>query len=152
MNESIQIFGEKEHAFEIKEIRREDELKKVLAMCERILGHRCDDLYSYEAWLHRMNEGVSPMIYAEAGNEVISAVLGRAENCDSLVIGYVACDERFRRKGITQKLMNCFETSAKKRGYKYISLGSYADEFYEKCGYRKIGQANGQSIYQKVII
>ena len=136
---------------EIKEIKTERELKSVLEMCYRILGNDNEELYGYEAWLGRLNDGLQPLIYACDGEKTVSAVLGRAENADSLVIGFVACDEGYRRQGITKRLMEHFEIKAKEMGYQYITLGSKEDVFYEKCGYRVIFEINGQSIYQKVL-
>ncbi len=136
---------------EIKEIKTEQELKSVLEMCYRILGNDNEEIYGYEAWLGRFNDGLQPLIYACDGAKTVSAVLGRAENKNSLVIGYVACDENYRRQGITKKLMEHFEAKAKEMGYKYITLGSKEDAFYEKCGYRVIFEINGQNIYQKVL-
>lgn len=136
---------------EFKEIATEQELKAVLEMCYRILGNDNAELYGYEAWLNRLKDGLQPLIYACDGDKIISAVLGRAENKDSLVIGFVACDENHRRQGITKKLMELFEEKAKEMQYKYITLGSKEDAFYEKCGYKTIFEINGQNIYQKVL-
>ncbi|MBQ7102405.1 MAG: GNAT family N-acetyltransferase [Clostridia bacterium] len=136
---------------EFKDIKSEQELKSVLEMCYRILGTDNEDLYGYEAWLSRLKDGLQPLLYACDGDKIISAVLGRSENKDSLVIGFVACDENYRRQGITKMLMELFEAKAKETGYKYITLGSKEDSFYEKCGYRVIFEMNGQSIYQKVL-
>ncbi len=136
---------------EFKEIATEEELKVVLEMCYRILGNDNAELYSYEAWLRRLRDGLQPLIYACDGDKIISAVLGRAENKDSLVIGFVACDENHRRQGITKKLMELFEEKARELGYKYITLGSKEDAFYKNCGYKPIFEINGQNIYQKVL-
>ncbi|MBQ3497757.1 MAG: hypothetical protein IJA87_01375 [Clostridia bacterium] len=46
--------------------------------------------------------------------------------------------------------MKLFEEKARELGYKYITLGSKEDAFYEKCGYKLIFEINGQNIYQKV--
>lgn len=73
------------------------------------------------------------------------------KNRDSLVIGFVACDKDYRRQGITKNLMGHFEAKAKEMGYKYITLGSKEDAFYEKCGYKTIFEMNGQNIYQKIL-
>ncbi len=136
---------------EFKEIKTEQELTAVLEMCYRILGNDNAELYGYEAWLNRLKDGLQPLIYACDGDKIISAVLGRAENKDSLVIGFVACDEKHRRQGITKKLMELFEEKARELGYKYITLGSKEDAFYEKCGYKTIFEINSQNIYQKVL-
>ncbi len=136
---------------EFKEIKTEQELTAVLEMCYRILGNDNAELYGYEAWSRRLRDGNQPLLYACNNEKVVSAVLGRAENKDSLVIGFVACDEDYRRQGITKKLMELFEEKAREMQYKYITLGSKEDAFYEKCGYKTIFEINGQNIYQKVL-
>ncbi len=136
---------------EFKEIATEEELKVVLEMCYRILGNDNAELYGYKAWSRRLRDGNQPLLYACNNEKVVSAVLGRAENKDSLVIGFVACDENYRRQGITKKLMKLFEEKARELGYKYITLGSKEDAFYEKCGYKTIFEINGQNIYQKIL-
>lgn len=78
-------------------------------------------------------------------------MLGRAENTDSFVIGFVACDEAYRRQGVTSGLMNYFEELARGMGFKAITLGSHADKFYEQCGYHVIAEMHGQNIYQKCL-
>lgn len=133
----------------MKEIKTEQELKQVLDLCYRILGENDSELYGCTAWKERLRNGLQPLVYAVEDEKIVSAVLGRAENSDSLVIGFVACDENYRRRGITKKLMFYFEDLAKKLGFKYITLGSEEDAFYEKCGYKIIFQVHGQNIYQK---
>lgn len=96
-------------------------------------------------------ERKSPMLYAKKDNTIVAAVLGRAENEDSMVLGFVACDANYRRQGITKSLIEKFENTCKNMNYKYITLGSKEDIFYEKCGYKVIQQMNGQNIYQKLI-
>lgn len=49
------------------------------------------------------------------------------------------------------KIDETFEEKARELGYKYITLGSKEDAFYEKCGYKTIFEINGQNIYQKVL-
>ena len=137
--------------FIMKEIETESELKAVLEMCYKVLGARNDELYGYDAWHKRLQDGLQPLVYASKNGKVVSAVLGRAENKDSLVIGFVACHEDFRRQGITKKLLLYFESLAKNKSFKYITLGSQADVFYEKCGYKVIFQAHDQNIYQKIL-
>ncbi len=137
--------------YTIREIETERQLRDVLALCYRVLGHDDTKLYGYEAWAERLKNGLQPLTYAEKDGKVISAVLGRAENKDSLVIGFVACDEAYRGQGITRKLMEYFESRAREMGYQTITLGSKADLFYEKCGYKRIFEIDGQNIYQKVL-
>lgn len=135
----------------MKEIKTESELKKVLELCYKVLGTRNDELYGYDAWYQRLQDGLQPLVYAIKDEKIVSAVLGRAENKESLVIGFVACDENFRKQGITKKLLGYFEDLARKQGFKYITLGSEEDAFYEKCGYKAIFQIHDQNIYQKVL-
>lgn len=134
-----------------KEIETEEELKEVLAMCYEILGPGPEELYGYAAWYKRFTEGGQPLVYAMKDGKIVSAVLGRAENKESLVIGFVACRENYRRQGITKELLGYFEELARKQGFKYITLGSEEDGFYEKCGYKIIFQAHSQNIFQKIL-
>ncbi len=135
--------------YEIREIKTVQELKDVLEICYRILGNDDSELYCYSAWEHRLKDGLQPLVYAVKDGRILSCVLGRAENKDSVVIGFVACEEDFRGRGITKALMGYFEKRAREMGYKYITLGSKADSFYDSCGYKVIFEINGQNIYQK---
>ena len=131
------------------------ELNKVLKFCYQILGECNDDVYDVygpEAWANRLNENYL-MVFAEAGGDIVSAVMGRAENQDSIVLGYVACSLDYRKNGITSSLLSTLEDNARKYGYKYITLGSADDAFgfYEKCGYHMITEIHGQKIYQKLL-
>lgn len=135
----------------IDEINSKEELHSVLNLCYKILGYDEGELYSLEAWEQRWVDGKSPMLYAKKDNKIVAAVLGRAENEDSMILGFVACDANFRRQGITKSLMMEFEKKCKDMNYKYITLGSRKDIFYENCGYKVIHQINGQNIYQKML-
>lgn len=135
----------------MKKVETEAELITVLELCYRVLGIRDDELYGYDAWYKRLQDGNEPLVYAVKDEKIVSAVLGRAENSESLVIGFVACDENFRRQGITKKLLGYFEDLARKQKYKYITLGSKEDTFYENCGYKVIFQIHDQNIYQKLL-
>lgn len=135
----------------MKEVETELELKEVLEMCYDILGADNSELYGYDAWHKRFVEGSQPLVYAMKDEEIVSAILGRAENKDSLVIGFVACRDDYRRQGITKGLLGYFEDLARKKGFKYVTLGSEEDMFYEKCGYRVIFQTHGQNVFQKIL-
>ncbi len=135
----------------MKEVETEQELKKVLEMCYDILGADNSELYGYDAWHKRFVDGSQPLVYAMKDEEIVSAILGRAENKDSLVIGFVACRDDYRRQGITKGLLSYFEDLARKKGFKYITLGSKEDAFYEKCGYSVIFQVRDQSVFQKIL-
>lgn len=135
----------------MKEIETELELKEVLEVCYDILGTDNTELYGYDAWHKRFVEGSEPLVYAMKDEEIVAAILGRAENKDSLVIGFVACRENYRRQGITKGLLGYFEDLARKKGFKYITLGSKEDAFYEKCGYKVIFQVHDQNVFQKIL-
>ena len=134
----------------IREIRTEQELEGVLELCYRVLGQDHAEMYGHDAWRKRLANG-EPLVYGEKDGKIVSAVLGREESSESLVIGFVACEEEYRRHGITMALMSYFEDIARRKGYKYITLGSREDAFYEKCGYKVIFQVHGQNIYQKIL-
>ena len=140
-----------ESSVNMKEIETEQELRDVLEMCYDILGTDNEELYGYDAWHKRFKDGLQPLVFAKKDGKIVSAVLGRAENQESLVIGFAACHEDYRRQGITKDLLYYFEDLARNKGFKYITLGSKEDEFYEKCGYKVIFQVHGQNIFQKVL-
>ena len=123
-----------------KQIETQTELNDALELCYRILGGEDTELYGYNAWYKRFVEGIHPMVFSEKNGKIVSCILGRAENKNSLVIGFVACHEDYRRQGVTKGLMGLFEGLAKEQGYRYITLGSKADAFYEKCGYSEISK------------
>lgn len=139
------------HDAVLKEIKTERELKDVLELCYRILGEDQPEIYTYDAWVKRFLDGLQPLVYAEKDGIIVSAVLGRAEDKDNLTVGFVACHEDYRRQGITKSLMSFFEELAKERGFRYITLGSKEDAFYEDCGYQIIFEINGQNIFQKTL-
>ena len=138
--------------YKIRIVKDITELNKVLKFCYEILGDHNDNVYGPAAWENRLNENYL-MVFAETDGDIVSAVMGRAENKDSIVLGFAACRTACRNNGITSSLLSELENNAKKYGYKYITLGS-ADEaigFYEKCGYNIITEMHGQKIYQKIL-
>lgn len=138
--------------YAIRQIDKETTLRSVLNLCWEILGPPHTDLYSEQAWRERLSEN-SLLWYAEIGEEPAAAALGRAESPESVVLGYCCCKPEYRKQGITSALLAALESSAAKSGYQYITLGSdnSAWGFYEKCGYRPIGEIHGQRIYQKIL-
>ena len=136
---------------EIDHVEDEGKPRQVLQLCYRILGERLrqDEQYTYEAWRGRLEGGGRLMLYAHDGDRIVSAVLARRENSRSLVCGMVACEENYRGRGITKRLMLAMEKEAESMGFEYITLGSDADGFYESCGYQVINTLNGQKIFQK---
>ena len=97
-----------------------------------------ENIYAYAAWRERMEKYSRLLVYAKKDGEIVSAVLGRPESEESLVCGMVACDEKFRLRGM---------------GFRYITLGADGDAegFYEKCGFHVIFEVHGQKIYQRML-
>lgn len=139
--------------YKIKTIETEEELVQVLDMCYKILGEDLRDAenYTYEDWKNRLEDLSKLLLFATIDGVIASAVLGRAENQESLIIGFTACEKEYRNQGITKALIEQIEYNARVMGYKYITLGSDADTFYEKCGYNCITEIQGQKIYQKLL-
>lgn len=104
----------------MKEIETEQELRDVLNMCYDILGTENAELYGYDAWHKRFTDGLQPLVFAMKDGKIVAAVLGRAENRESLVIGFAACREDYRRQGITRELLDYFENLARNKGFKYF--------------------------------
>lgn len=138
--------------YTIKQIDNETTLKSVLEMCWEILGQPNTDMYSEQAWRERLSDNCL-LLYAEAEGKPAAAALGRAENPESVVLGYCCCKAEYRGQGITSALLAALEKNAAESGYKYITLGSddSAWGFYEKCGYSLINEIHGQRIYQKML-
>ena len=141
--------------YKIRCVENEEQLKAVLELCYSILGNHLKDVdnYRYEDWKKRLEKDNELLIFACESEKVVAAVLGRRESDESLVLGFVACDEKYRGRGITKELMARFEDNAEKMGFKYITLGAddKATGFYEKCGYKIINEVHGQKIYQKLL-
>ncbi len=94
--------------------------------------------YGYENLIELLRSDKEILFFAYENKNVISAVLERKENRESLILGFVLCDKKYRGCGITKKLMSELYIRAKKMGLKYMTPG--ADEkaigFYEKCRYK----------------
>lgn len=138
--------------YQIKQIADEQTLKRVLDMCYSILGTHYEGLYSYKSWCMRLDRPYL-LLYAEWEGVPIAAVLGRAENADGVIVGFAACREEFRRKGITSALLRTFERQAAEYGYSRVTLTSYNDawKFYQACGYYLLEDRLGRKTYQKMI-
>lgn len=139
----------------LRRVETEEELEAVLALCARILG--VDVLerapYRREDWRERLEKTPELLFYAESGGIPVAAVLGRRESQESLIAGFVACEERFRRQGITRALMEKMEENGRALGCRYCTLGAaaQAEGFYRRCGYRVIKEIEGQKIFQKLL-
>lgn len=137
----------------IRAVQDKAEMQEAVTLCHRILRVSGDDeLYGYAAWEARLDHR-ELMVAAWQDGRVVAAVLGRAENPDSVVMGMVACAEAYRGQGITARLVAKLEQHARKGGFRFITLGAAeeAHGFYERCGYRQIATIHDQRIYQKIL-
>ena len=126
--------------YKIKHITTQQELDAVLSFDKKVFGlnsERESPDYSREKWLSRMEKYSDLMLFAEADGEVIGLVFGRIENGESITVGPVAVDERYRKYGIAREMMLLLEKHALRHGIHQLVLGSEesAEGFYEKLGY-----------------
>ena len=127
--------------YAIKHVMTEHELDETFAFDKKIFGlprERQSPAYSREKWLERMKTIYGDlMLYAKLGGEVVGIVFGRIENEQSITVGPVAVDERFRKHGIARELMLLLEKRALEHGIHHLGLGAVesAEGFYQKLGY-----------------
>lgn len=77
------------------------------------------------------------MLYAQHDDETVGVVFGIVEKNNSITVGMVAADERYRHCGIASSLIRELEKRVLARGHHFIVLGALepAERFYLKCGY-----------------
>ncbi len=136
--------------YQIRQITNERTLRDVLDLCYSILGEHHEGLYSYKSWCTRLDRPYL-LLYAEHRGKPVAAVLGRVENVDGVILGFAACKEEYRRKGITSALLRAFEQGAANHGFSRVTLTSYNDawKFYQSCGYLLLQDRLGRKTYQK---
>jgi len=127
--------------YTIKHVTTERELDETLAFDKKVFGlpsERHSPAYSREKWFERMKSCYNDlMLYAESDGEVVGIVFGRIESVQSITVGPVAVDERFRKYGIARELMLLLEKRALGHGIHHLGLGAVesAEGFYQKLGY-----------------
>ena len=127
--------------YKIKNVTNETELDKVLEFNRNVFNLSPETEisadYTREAWISRIENYGEWMLYTEADEEVIGIVFGRVGGENSVTVGPVATDIRFRKQGIAAALMAELEKRVFSRGYHYLALGSAenAEGFYLKCGF-----------------
>ena len=92
---------------------------------------------SLDFYLNIFQKDPKYIVIAKDGNEVIGAVLSSDENEDTLLIGELAVNEKYRKLGIGTSLIQQLEKNAVKLNKKEISLGAQgpAENFYIRLGY-----------------
>lgn len=73
--------------YKIRCVENEEQLKAVLELCYSTLGKHLKDVdnYRYEDWKKRLEKDNELLLFAYESEKVVSAVLGRRENDESLV-------------------------------------------------------------------
>ncbi len=124
----------------IKNVTNETDLDNTLSFIREIFKDRLELIpieFSKETWLIRMTKSADFMLYAQHENEIVGVVFGVVENNNSVTIGPVAADKRYRRCGIAASLLKELEKRVLARGHHFLVLGALepAEGFYLKCGY-----------------
>jgi len=137
--------------YEIGYIDTISKLRDALALCYRILGKAPEGTSKF--WEMYICSHSKVMLYAHVHGKVISAVFGRddEEDIEALHLSLAACDEEYRRRGITRNLLSFLERNARELRYKHVVLntGPGAEEFYDRCGYRVVQVMTGFKVYKK---
>ncbi len=77
----------------------------------------------------------TPIFYVAIDKKkIVGMIRGKTNKISNLFV-----DEKYHGKGIGRKLVNMFESDARKRGGKEIKIKAslYATSFYQKMGYKK---------------
>ena len=92
---------------------------------------------SLDFYLNIFQKDPRYVVIAKDGDEMVGAVLSSDDNEETLLIGELAVDEKYRKLGIGTSLIQQLEKNAVKLNKKEISLGAQgpAENFYLKIGY-----------------
>ena len=127
-------------SYDIKNVTNEIDLDNTLSFVKTIFRDRLELIpleFSKETWLVRMTNSADFILYAQHEDEIGGVVFGIVESNNSITIGMVATDERYRHHGIASSLFTELEKRVMDRGHHFIVLGALeaAEGFYLKCGY-----------------
>lgn len=113
------------------------EVQDAYKFVKNILKFSEDHPRSLDFYINIFQKDPRYVVIAKDGNEVIGAVLSSDENEDTLLIGELAVNEKYRKLGIGTKLIQQLEQNAIEIGKKEITLGAQgpAENFYLKMGY-----------------
>lgn len=94
-------------------------------------------IYSYDAWLKRMDSDSDLLIYASLQDRVIGIAFGRLTDPTTVIIGPVAVNDLYKRNGIARFMLEKLETNAKSKGVKKLTLGALKDGegLYKRLAY-----------------
>lgn len=95
-------------------------------------------IYSYDAWLKRMESNSDLLIYASLQDQVIGIAFGRVTNHTTVIIGPVAVEDLYKRNGIARSMLEKLEVNAKSKGIKQLTLGALKDGegLYKRLAYQ----------------
>ncbi len=113
------------------------EVQDAYKFVKNILKFSEDHPRSLDFYINIFQKDPRYVVIAKDGNEVIGAVLSSDENEDTLLIGELAVNEKYRKLGIGTSLIQQLEKNAVKLNKKEISLGAQgpAENFYIRLGY-----------------
>ena len=92
---------------------------------------------SLDFYLNVFKKDPKYIVIAKDGDKIIGAILSSDENEDTLLIGELAVDEKYRKAGVGTSLVKKIEQNAIKLNKKTVSLGAQepSENFYFKMGY-----------------
>ena len=113
------------------------EVQDVYSFVKNILKFSDDHPRSLDFYLNIFQKDPRYVVIAKDGSEIIGAILSSDENKDTLLIGELAVDEKYRKAGVGTRLILQLEQYAIQINKKEISLGAQgsAENFYLKMGY-----------------
>jgi len=113
------------------------EVRDAYNFVKNILKFSKDHPRSLDFYLNIYQKNPRYIVIAKNENEIIGAILSSDENEDTLLIGELAVDEKYRKAGVGTSLVKQLEQNSIKLNKKEISLGAQetSENFYLKMGY-----------------
>ena len=130
------------------------EVRDAYNFVKNILKFSKDHPRSLDFYLNIYQKNPRYIVIAKNENEIIGAILSSDENEDTLLIGELAVDEKYRKAGVGTSLVKQLEQNSIKLNKKEISLGAQetSENFYLKMGYtpRLFIQLTGNNKINKI--
>lgn len=113
------------------------EVQEAYNFVKNILKFSKDHPRSLDFYLNIYQKNPRYIVIAKNENEIIGAILSSDENENTLLIGELAVDEKYRKAGVGTRLVKQLEQNSIKLNKKEISLGAQetSENFYLKMGY-----------------